>query len=158
MSNKGHVESWPFTPTWIDLLGVRYNFRSNLAYNLFRIGTNYKYVTSSWQIHVKTSFERMIPGGEARTWQPEVLVFGVQNLNIHTLSAESRDGIYLGLHLRKSFGKIFQLAYEIHQYVPLEFNYRSGTANNSEIEKNDDLLKRSVYGGGKHKVYLIVTL
>jgi hypothetical protein len=158
MSNNGHVESWPFTPTWIDLLGVRYNFRSHLAYDVYRIGTSYKYVTSTWQIQFNTSFERIIPGGEAKTWQPEVLVFGVQNLKVHTLSDKSRNGIYLGLHLKKSFGKIFQLAYEIHQYVPLELNNNSGSNNNSGIAQNNNLLKRSIYGGGKHKIYLIVNL
>jgi hypothetical protein len=158
MSNNGHVESWPFTPTWIDLLGVRYNFRSRLSYDLFRIGASYRYVTSNWQIYFDTSFERINPGGEAKTWEPEVLVFGVQNLNVHTLSTKPRDGIYLGLHLGKSFGNLFQIAYEFHQYVPLEFEITSGSNKNSGMEEKDELLDRSIYGGGKHKLYLILTL
>ncbi len=158
MSNNGHVESWPFTPTWIDLLGVRYNFRSRLSYELFRIGTSYRYVTSNWQIYFDTSFERINPGGEARTWEPEILVFGVQNMNVHTLSTKPRDGIYLGLHLGKSFGNLFQLAYEFHQYVPLEFEITSGSNKNLVMEENDELLNRSIYGGGKHKLYLILNL
>ncbi len=158
MSNNGHVESWPFTPTWIDLLGVRYNFRSRLSYKLFRIGTSYKYVTSNWQIYFDTSFERINPGGEAKTWEPEILVFGVQNLKVYTLSTKPRDGIYLGLHLGKSFGNLFQLAYEFHQYVPLEFENTSGSNKIPGMEEKDELLDRSIYGGGKHKLYLILNL
>jgi hypothetical protein len=158
ISNNGHVESWPFTPTWIDLLGVRYNFRSHLSYDLFRFGASYRYITSSWQVHFNTSFERIRPGGEARTWKPEILVFGVQNLDVNTLAADSHDGVYLGIHVRKSFGKMFELAYELHQYVPLEFHKSDGPNNKSEKDSNDSLMKRSIYGGGKHKIYFILNL
>jgi hypothetical protein len=158
ISNNGHVESWPFTATWIDLLGIRYNLKSHLSYELFRVGVRYRYVTSSWQLHFNTNFERIIPVGEARTWRPEFLVFGVQNLNVSTLSTDSRDGIYLGLHLSKSFGKMFQLAYEIQQYVPIQYNDTSGSSGNSEIKSSDDFEKKSVYGGGKHKIYFILNL
>ena len=158
ISNNGHIESWPFTPTWIDLLGVRYNFRSHLSYDLLRIGASYRYINSEWQIDVNTSFERIRPGGEARTWKPEILVFGVRDLNVNTLAPDSRDGVYIGVQVSKSFGEIFKLAYEIHQYVPLQFHNSDRQYNNAELNSNDSLMRKSIYGGGKHKVYIILNL
>jgi hypothetical protein len=155
VSTNGHVESWPFTPTMIDLLGLRYNFRSNLTYNLFRIGTGYQYYGSDWQLSFKGSFERISPVGGARTWEPEMLVFGVKNLNVYSLPTKRWDGLYLGLYLRKSFGTVLELAYEFQQYVPLEFKSSNQSDKSSE---NNETIQKSVYGGGKHKVYFIVNL
>jgi hypothetical protein len=53
---------------------------------------------------------------------------------------------------------LFHLAYEFHQYVPLEFDITSGSDNNPGMEENDELLDKSIYGGGKHKLYLILNL
>jgi hypothetical protein len=41
--------------------------------------------------------------------------------------------------------------YEFHQYVPLEFSKSGESGHNSGIEK-------SVYGGGKHNLYLNINL
>jgi hypothetical protein len=155
VSTNGHVESWPFTPTMVDLLGLRYNFRSNLTYDLFRIGASYQYRGSGWQLSFKSCFERISPRGGARSWEPDMLVFGVKNLNFYSLPTKLWDGLYLGLHLRKSFGTLFQLAYEFQQYVPIEFNNSNQSDNSS---KNNETIQKSVYGGGKHKVYFIVNL
>jgi len=155
LSTNGHVESWPFTPTMVDLLGLRYNFRSDLTYDLFRIGASYQYRGSDWQLLFRSSFERIKPGGGVRTWEPEMLVFGVKNLNIYNLASKTWDGIYLGLNLRKSFGTLFQLAYEFQQYVPVKFRQSKQSDNSSE---DSELIQKSVYGGGKHKFYLVINL
>ena len=139
-------------------MGVRYNFRTHLSYDLVRIGAGYRYVTSGWQFNCNTIFERIVPGGEARTWRPEFLVFGVQNLNVNRLSTDSRDGIYIGLYFSKSFGKLFQLAYEIQQYVPLDDTNSAGSPDKPDIKSSHDIEKKSIYGGGKHKIYIILTL
>ena len=155
MSTNGHVESWPFTSAMIDLLGVRYNFRSHLNYDLFRGGVKYQYHSSDWQFTFKSSFERISPGGGARTWEPEMFIFGVKNVNIYNLPAKNWDGLYLGLNLRKSFGELFQLAYEFQQYVPLEINDSSQSDN---LLENNEPIQKSVYGGGIHKVYFVLKI
>jgi hypothetical protein len=154
ISTNGHVESWPFTPTLIDLMGIRYNFKSNLTYALFRIGASYQYCNTDWQFAFKSSYERISPGGGAKTWEPEMLVFGVKNLNVYTMPLNIWDGLYLGLRLSKSFGSLFQLAYEFHQYVPLEFS-KSGLPDSNS---SDQRIQKSVYGGGKHKVNVMISL
>jgi hypothetical protein len=144
ISQSGHVESWPFTPTWMDLLGIRQNFKSKLVYDLLRIGSNYRYMQSRWHFSIDAVFERMHPIGEARTWQPDVLVFGVENLNVYPLLSDKRDGVYLGLRLGRLFGDIFQISYEFHQYVPLNFS------QNKQSQKIYDSTDIKKYGGGKH--------
>jgi hypothetical protein len=144
ISYRGHLESWPFTPTWIDLLGIRYNFRSFLSYHLYRIGARYRYKREHWHFYFDTAFERMQPGGEAKTWEPQILVFGIQNLNVYSLKEENRDGIYLGMQIGKSFERGLELSYQFQQYIPVEFtkSQESGTSAGST--------NRRVYGGGKH--------
>jgi hypothetical protein len=155
MSTNGHVESWPFTSTLIDLMGLRYNFKSNLDYELFRIGTSYQYKGQDWYLSVKSMFERLSPNGGARTWEPEMIVFGVKNLNIYNLPEKYWDGLYLGIHFGKSFGDFFQLTYEFQQYIPIEFKSKKVSGKNLE---NANSIKKSVYGGGTHKVYFLVSL
>jgi hypothetical protein len=154
ISSNGHVESWPFTPTLIDLMGLRYNFKSNLTYKLFRIGASYHYGNADWQLSFKSSFESINPGGEAKTWEPEMLVFGIKNLNVYTMPLKKWDGLYLGFRLSKSFGSLFQLAYEFQQYVPLKFS----KSEQSDSNPNDQRIQKSVYGGGKHRVSVMIIL
>jgi len=117
-----------------------------------------KYVSSGWQFNSNTNFERIVPGGEVRTWKPELLVFGAQNLKINTLSTDPWDGIYFGVYLSKSIRELFQLAYEIQQYIPLEYNNSAESPGISDTESSSNFVKTSIYGGGKHTVYIIITL
>jgi hypothetical protein len=152
ISYRGHLESWPFTPTWIDLLGIRYNFRSFLSYHLYRIGARYRYKKAHWHFYFDTAFERMQPGGEAKTWEPQILVFGIQNLNVYSLTKENRDGIYLGIQIGRSFGGGLKLSYQFQQYIPIEFS--KSQASGPSVGSTD--LK--VYGGGKHYLHFNFTL
>jgi hypothetical protein len=152
--NNGNLESWPFTSTMIDLLGLKYSFKSNLTYSLFRLGASYQYRTSDFQLSIRSNFESIKPVGGARSWQPEFLAFGIKNLNVFSLSQDSWDGMYLGLQVRKSFSALFQLSYEFHQYIPLEFGNGGQPANSS----GEETIDKSIYGGGKHVVYLTISL
>jgi len=154
ISNNGNLESWPFTSTMIDLLGLRYSFKSNLTYSLFRLGASYQYRTSDFQLSIRSNFESIKPVGGARSWQPDFLAFGVKNLNVFTLSQDSWDGMYVGLQLRKSFYALFLLTYEFHQYIPIRFGKSDQAVHNS----SDEQIERSVYGGGKHMVYITISL
>jgi len=158
MRMNGHVESWPFTSTLIDLLGLRYNFKSNLAYDIFRAGTSYSYSNSNWHFSLSSSFERIHPGGRAKTWEPDVFVFGVKNKDVYTLSTNSRDGMYLGLQVSRSVGQIFTLAYEFHQYIPLDIYESDNSVSESGIGQSDNYIHKSIYGGGKHKLFLLINL
>ncbi len=149
-NNRGHIESWPFTTTWIDLLGLRYNFKSNIKYRFKRFHIKYKFYKGDWTISANASYEILKPSGETRTWEPLFLVFGIQNLKIYDLSYTSLDGIYLGLKLSKRFGNIFQINYQVSQYIPIESKqYSENGRGNKAFSDN----QRSVYGGGKHQVY-----
>jgi hypothetical protein len=154
MNSNGHVESWPFTSTIVDLLGLRYNFRSNMTYKLFHFGTSYHYSGKHWGILFKGSFERIRPGMEAKTWEPEMLVFGVNNLNIYSIDKKYWDGAYIGLRITKSINTLLQFVYEFNQYIPIEFN-SVNSGKNTHITPED---KKNIYGGGKHTVYIILTL
>jgi hypothetical protein len=158
MRMNGHIESWPFTPTLIDLLGIRYNVKSNLTYDIFRVGASYCYNNLDWQFSFSSTFEKINPGGRAKTWEPEAFVFGVKNSSIYSLSTNSRNGLYLGLQVSKTFGQMFRIAYEFHQYVPLELYDSDGSSNQSGMGQNNQSIHKSIYGGGKHELFLLINL
>lgn len=156
-SGRGHIESWPFTSTWIDLLGVRYNFRTNLQFAFHRFGVNYQFAKRQWHLQSGWCFERLYPVGESRTWKPLFLVFGQRDLRINNLTLKEQDGIYAALRFDRDFGKLLSISYEFNQYIPLPSHEPSRTPSSGEPIPGPKV-KRSIYGGGKHTVQLGINL
>jgi hypothetical protein len=149
-SGRGHIESWPFTSTWIDLLGARYYFKANMEYRLKRFEASYQWVRQDWHAQLALCAERFHPLGEIRGWEPLFLVFGQRNLKVNSLSATRQDGIYLAVTLAKNFGKLISVYYEFNQYVPVKARKRSDASSQADPSAPAIGAKRNVYGGGKH--------
>jgi len=148
---RGHVESWPFTPTWIDLLGLRYNFKSDLDYDFKRFGFEYLFDKSAWYFKSVLCFERFYPAGETRTWEPAFLVFGVKNLKIYDLPLIRQDGLYVSFTISKQIYGDLNVSYNFSQYVPLKVKKVSSAETETAVKQS-----ASVYGGGKHVINLSV--
>jgi hypothetical protein len=154
MGARGYVESWPFTPTWIDLMGLRYNLDSGLSYRFVRFGGCYAYTARTWQADFYLSIERILPTGKAKTWEPEIIGIGITNLTVYKLSDKTRDGIYLGIQLNKMFGSGLQISYRFNQYIPVDF---SGKSQGGGKKVGISPIKKQ-YGGGRHVLDFILYL
>ncbi len=152
LAARGHVESWPFTPTWVDLMGLRYNLDSELTYRFIRGGGSYTYYAPTWQASLDLCGERILPMGVARTWEPEIIGIGIKNLTIYELSSKKRDGIYLGINLGKKFWQFIHVSYQFNQYIPVDLS-KVGKGKGGGVSAG-----KKEYGGGRHLVEFILYL
>lgn len=149
LANRGHIESWPFTSTWVDLLGLRYNFNSRIDFKLKRYGIKYKFKKTDWTLALHSSYELLNPSGETRTWEPEFLVFGIKNLKIYDVEHLFQSGLYLSVNFSKEFGEHVDIFYSFSQYIPI----KSKISGQAEQRLTMDREKTgNVYGGGKHQI------
>jgi hypothetical protein len=87
---NGYVESWPFTSTIIDLLGIQQNLRATAEGRLTRLhGALRKGWGSGW-IEGGLSGYRISPSVRAMTWQPGV--FGMGWRDLHRYAMDSAHG------------------------------------------------------------------
>lgn len=153
LKGRGHVETWPFSDTWTDLLGLRYYTNSQAGYHFKRVGLGYLYKKSDFDAGYRMDFEHLTTEGNLKTWEPEFLVFGQKNLNKYLLDISEQDGVYLQVNFAKSIHK-FQITYGFSQYIPLRSTSRpdedSGTTGSSSADR------KSVYGGGRHNLQFTI--
>lgn len=150
---RGHVESWPFTSIWIDLIGLRYYFKSNLGYYFKRLELGYRYNQSKFFADFILNFERLNPDGKSKSWEPQFLVFGQKNVKNYEVNLLRQDGVYLTVNAGKTLKRI-TLSYQFTQYIPLWSKKKSSekvTPSSTEKEKP----QRSIYGGGRHVINFI---
>ncbi len=152
LKGRGHIETWPFSDTWTDLLGLRYYSNSQAGYRFKRVGLGYHYAISGFDAGGRVVFEHLATQGDLRTWEPEFLVFGQKNLKKYLLDISEQDGFYLRLNLSKSIQK-FRISYGFSQYIPLRSEYRPGEDTETTGGSSAD---RSVYGGGRHNLQLTI--
>ena len=151
LANRGHIETWPFTSTWIDLLGLRYNYNSRIEYNFNRYILSYKFKKLDWIFTLHSSYEILAPFGDTRTWEPEFLVFGIKNLKTYNFIYANQKGMYFMLDILKTFSDSINMQYQFSQYIPIKSvkDKKISNGNTTDLGKN-----RSIYGGGKHQIYL----
>lgn len=144
---SGYIESWPFTPVWADLLGLRSNAKTYFEYSDKLLSL--KYINSFSQIdyHVALGWQQIKPDAELRTWEPLFLVFGQQNLQINDLRIKSHDGLDLSLRLSKTFFEVLKTNYTFTQYIPIYTIYQKKNVSGGSTGSKDE---KSVYGGGHH--------
>lgn len=151
---KGYIDTWPFTDTWIDLLGLRRMGNAQYNYNylngILSYKRNYKN-PSSWRIQL--SYEKLFPDGRMNHWQPQFLVFGIKNLKTNKINIKEQNGLYFKLIINQHLSKRVRLIYNFNQYIPLytkkkEKNISTGDSNTKTYKK------RFVYGGGQQYLQL----
>lgn len=153
---RGYMDTWPFTESWIDLLGLRSYLNSAYNYDFYvaRFDVRHSYRTKSF-LQAQLKYEQLYPVGELRTWQPQFLVFGIKNLEINNLDIKRQDGIYLQLMIKHLFNDWFTIRYNLSQYIPVYTQKRKQTDISGTGRKLKDHL---VYGGGRHLIQLEISL
>jgi len=74
---KGHMEFWPFTPTFIDLLGMRRYYDGFIEAKAASIHSLWEYSQNkNWSHRIGLSCWYVVPAGQFDHWQPLFLVFG----------------------------------------------------------------------------------
>jgi len=151
---RGHIETWPFTPTLIDLLGQRLYFRLNGEAKVFRLGFEYHGSFFSF-LSSKSDLDYLSiqPSGEAATWNPVFLVFGIRNLKEYLLSYERINSLFLRITFSRKF-KNLSFGYNFSQFIPIHIKKREINKGKSNGNTPVDLLKKSTGGGRAHMISL----
>ncbi len=149
---KGHVETWPFTPTLEDLLGKRLYFRFNGEAEIWRLGFEY-HNRKFFFLSLKSSIDylRIHPSGKAMTWNPVFLIFGVKNLKEYFLEYQRIDVLYLRLGFKHEF-KNFSLGSHFSQFIPIYKKTKRITKEKPIEDVPADLVKKQT-GGGTNLIF-----
>jgi hypothetical protein len=152
---KGHIETWPFTPTLVDLLGQRLYFRLNGDAKVLRWGIEYHGSEShflSSRIRISIDYLCILPSLKTATWNT-VLVFGIRNLKKSYLEYQRIDGLFLKFRATQRF-KNLSFCYNFFQFIPIHTKTRRIDKEESNEHAPANLLKKSTGGGRTHLISL----
>lgn len=149
---RGHMESWPFTPTLIDLLGQRFYFHGEAEVKVDLWGLIYGYSRlPGFELEADLRWMAIYPRGEITTWNPELFGFGITNLERYILTYQRVNALNLTLKLEKSWHN-FTAAYLFSQFVPVYTKKTKSEGEKPEPSPSLQVEKKSTYGGGFHRV------
>ncbi len=148
LTSRGYADSWPFSPAWIDLLGVRSFAVAEYAYSFNQLKGHWRWqMTPGNRLDFSLAYENIRPSGELRTWQPQFLVFGIRDLRVRQLEVKEAKGFYAGIIWYNEISRFFAVSVGLQQYVPVIVSKTSGDGDSD----TDNSGKSSVfsYGGGQ---------
>lgn len=157
---KGHVETWPFTPTLVDLLGQRLYFRLNGDAKVLRWGMEYygselHFLFS--RIRISIDYLCILPSLKTATWNPVFLVFGIRNLKESYLEYQRIDGLFIKLGFDYAL-KNLSLGYNFFQFLPIHTKTRRIDNEKPSEHAPANVLKKSTGGGRTHLISLYYQL
>jgi len=148
---SGHIESWPITSAWIDLLGLRSNVDLDYSLDFGRLGLKYNHNYQSNSVNLGLIYESLFPTGQTKTWQPVIFNIGVQNLQINELPIIRQDGIYCHLGWKKTLTNSLKMKIKLNQYFPVFSKFHK----KQKTEQKEFSTFR--FGGSTHSLDLIYT-
>lgn len=96
---RGSIESWPFTESIVDLLGIRQICRSAGQASWHRLTVAGGRKSGSCDVEVGISWFRMHPRAVLETWRPAFLVFGSADYRRDEMAVEQADILMLQLQV-----------------------------------------------------------
>ncbi|MBD3233244.1 MAG: hypothetical protein GF315_05925 [candidate division Zixibacteria bacterium] len=149
--SRGHLEFWPFTSGFTELLGLRRYFLAETDGELWRLHLSMKRTLSEkWSGAFGINLVDVYPTARVKHWMPEFLLFGKTDEQTHVLNTHR----FLAgmLHLSaKYLWHNWEIKYTISQAVPIKSWKRSGVAAETDPSESSDATTRP-YGGGFHKI------
>jgi hypothetical protein len=143
--SRGHLEFWPFTSGFIDLLGLRRYYISETEgwIRRFHFGGRRR-LNERWIGSGGINMICIKPEAELSHWRPAFLVFGKTDEKNHSLDiTKNLSGI---VHMSATYKReVWDICYSFSQIVPFKTWYR-------EKEVDDEPEEKAVpaYGGGFH--------
>jgi len=126
LEGKVRIETWPFTETIIDLLGIRQIGNANARLTIDRYSAHYNY-TGKVGFGVKTEFYNLYPMAISQTWRPAFLVFGVTDLKNHELSYRRLTAMQVTFQTSFRFLSSIRVRYQLSQVIPLSVKEKNET-------------------------------
>ena len=143
--SRGHLEFWPFTSGFLDLLGLRRYYISEIKGSLrrFHFGGRNRF-NERWIGSGGINMIYIKPEAELSHWRPAFLIFGKADEKNHRLNiTKNFSGI---LHLSATYKRqAWDISYSFSQIVPFKTWYRE-----KEFVDQPEGRAAPAYGGGFH--------
>ena len=130
MWTRGTLEFWPFTPTIVDLLGLRRNMSGRLAVTDASLGAEWSMGSpSGGAAGVSAQVHRTGTDGALTSWEPVVLGLGRTNVISDLLDVRSIWLLDVGLSLGLDLGEGRRLEAGVLQLLPVAVDRRESAVS-----------------------------
>ncbi len=151
---RGHIQPWPWTSGWLDLLGLRRYFNSETRGDMYKFTCGLDMVASkSFRFLPSIQFMDIRPEAVMYHWRSELFI-GVADFQKEELQNERV--IISSIRLQVEYSKnSYRLSYRFNQYIPLYNKMRSeSTPPPGPSQTGTSKAKAREYGGGIHSLKL----
>ena len=146
-NQKGHIESSIIPSPLLILLGTRFNYRGGMNADITRIRLGYIAAPGKkFSLEAKLGYIWFNPDFDLRSWQSEILVFGLRDFRQRNLNINELQAIVPEIHFKINTGSI-SIKYAFAQAIPTVI--RGGSAVPTEPPSASSAVY-SQYGGGFH--------
>ncbi len=151
------LQTWPFTPIIIDLLGDRRYLEGSGNLKIYDLDAkSLRAFSERYVLKTEMSLIVLKMDGNFLTWQPVWMGMGRMNLDGSRMSLREAKLLHLSLDNHFKLNSYFSLGVLVNQYIPLSVKrgeIRSGQEEPPAGETSGDE-SRSVWGGTSFKVTL----
>jgi hypothetical protein len=113
---RASIESWPFTETVVDLLGVRQTGQGALVVDGNRVTGSVEFGLARARFRVGSSWIRLHPQGAMATWRSAFLAFGRADYRFDEMRVERADLVSLLVEARLPAGR-WELELSLQQFL-----------------------------------------
>lgn len=125
LDGEGELEFWPFTPTIVDLLGLRRRGTADATVHLAGIGgRNSLGVSPAVRLLVGADLHCIWSEGNLESWEPVLLGLGKQNILRDQLTIRSAQLMDVGMEMKLTIERGVELLGGFAQIVPLSVQHR----------------------------------
>jgi hypothetical protein len=152
---RGHLEFWPFTEGFVDLLGLRRYFVARTEGRIWRLHLGGAGpVAERWQYAAGINLMDVQPSADLRHWRPAFIVFGVADEKSHRIDVREILAGVVSLTAKYRM-KRWEMEYSLSQIVPLSVKrYAGSDAQEPPAGSAESGGDPRGYGGGFHRVNL----
>jgi hypothetical protein len=152
---RGHLEFWPFTSGFVDLLGLRRYFIATTRGHIWRLHLGGSGALGDrWRYTAGLNLLDVHPSAGTRHWRPAFLVFGVEDERRYDLGIKRLLAGILSLSMRYRMGH-WEMEYSLSQVVPLAVKRHGQEEAGGSPEDPLSAGEGSTgYGGGFHRLGL----
>jgi len=150
---RAKVESWPFTSTIVDLLGVKQIAYGELKLDWDRVSCMYTREDAGTSLSLGGAYYRISPRATLETWQPAFLVFGRTDYHLRELEVRRIDLGALLARVEIALGAGGVLDLSLQQFLWADVTRTRGTpADDADGDQDQEESVRDGWYGGTYLV------
>ncbi len=149
--SRGHLEFWPFTSGFEELLGLRRYYHAETDGELWRLHLGIRRAFGSrWNGALGVNIVDVYPVARVEHWMPEFLLFGKADEQTHALNIRRLLAGMLHLSAKYRWHNR-EIKYTFSQAVPIK-SWKRSDETVETVPSESSAAQTRPYGGGFHKI------